>query len=129
MPPRLNDGTTGEAIRGAGGLLGNNGGVRMTDIEYRAIGELAGCSFLPATFDKRIARQWYEMSQRDMLKPMTEKGRAMLWRLVWKYRRQIADKKIVEYAALITDVPAAQKYVAEQLSEKVAESNQPSLFA
>jgi hypothetical protein len=47
-PPRLNDGTTGEAIRGAGGLLGNNGGVRMKTLVIQ-IGN---------TDDKLTQAQW-----------------------------------------------------------------------
>jgi hypothetical protein len=100
----------------------------MTDLECKAIDALAGCTFLPGSFDKRIARQWHDMAKRDPLKPMTVKGRACLWRLVWKYRRQIGDTALIEYAALTCDVPAAQKALDAQMSKRIAESNQP-LFA
>lgn len=88
----------------------------MTEMEYKAVKALANCRFLPGTFDKRIARKWAEKAAQDLLAPMTDKGRACLWRLVWKYRRQI-DDEIVNYAMLQTEVPAAQKELSKQLAK------------
>lgn len=96
-------------------------------MEYKAVKALANCRFLPATFDKRIARQWAEKASKDLLAPMTEKGRACLWRLVWKYRRQISDD-VVEYAMLQTDVPAAQKALSIEMDKRLAESAQGTLL-
>lgn len=100
----------------------------MTEMEYKAVRALASCRFLPGTFDKRIARQWAEKAAKDLLAPMTVKGRACLWRLVWKYRRQI-DDEIVNYAMLQTDVPAAQKELGRQLRRAVRASAQGTLYA
>lgn len=98
----------------------------MTEMEYKAVKALANCRFLPATFDKRIARQWAEKAARDLLAPMTAKGRACLWRLVWKYRRQI-DDEIVNYAMLHTEVLAAQKELARQIAKNDRDVAQLSL--
>lgn len=99
----------------------------MTEIEYKAVRALANCSFLPGTFDKRIARKWAEKAAKDLLAPMTEKGRACLWRLVWKYRRQI-DQEIVDYAMLQTEHPAAQKELAKQIAKNERDVAQHGLF-
>ena len=100
----------------------------MTEMEYKAVRALANCSFLPATFDTRIARKWAEKAAKDFLAPMTEKGRACLWRLVWKYRRQI-DQEIVDYAMLQTEVPAAKKELAQEIAKNEREMAQHDLFA
>lgn len=70
----------------------------MTPFELKAVQALALCSFLPGSFEKRIARQWKEKADRDPKEPMTERGRACLWRLIWKFRRQISDKKLIDHA-------------------------------
>lgn len=98
----------------------------MTEMEYKAVRALATCSFLPATFDKRIARKWAEKAAKDFLAPMTDKGRTCLWRLVWKYRRQI-DQEIVDYAMLQTEVPAAKKELEKQVAQTTREVGQLSL--
>lgn len=59
----------------------------MTDSELKCALALQNCSFLPGTYDKKFSHQlgnWYS-------RPMTEKGRAMMLKLVQKYRRQIQN--------------------------------------
>jgi hypothetical protein len=90
----------------------------MEDIEYKAIKSLAACTFLPGTFDKRIARQWSEMADRDREKPMTKKGRRFLWVLVWKYRRQIGDDEVLDYAKLVSEHPNAQKALHDDMAKR-----------
>lgn len=59
----------------------------MTNNELQIANALSKCSFLPGTFDKRFVKQlpnWQE-------KELTVKGRAMLIKLMVKYRRQIPN--------------------------------------
>lgn len=70
----------------------------MTRTEIRAVNALSLCSFLPGSFDKRIVRLWGEAARERPKRPMSEKGRAFMWRLVWKYRRQILDEELVAAA-------------------------------
>lgn len=61
----------------------------MTNLERDIAIALGNCSFLPGTFDKRFVKNlpnWYE-------REMTVKGRAMLIKLMDKYRRQIPEAK------------------------------------
>lgn len=62
----------------------------MADREIAAAKALSKCSFLPATFAKRFARSLGEIAQSET--PVISENQALnLWRLVWKYRRQIPD--------------------------------------
>jgi len=57
----------------------------MTPAEIAIAKSLLRCTFLPGSFDKRFVRQlpgWFD-------RPMTEKGRALMVKLLYKYRRQI----------------------------------------
>lgn len=59
----------------------------MTDIEIKAAIALQNCTFLPGSFDKKFVHQlgnWYS-------RPMTQKGRAMMVKMLMKYRRQIPN--------------------------------------
>ena len=75
----------------------------MTETERRAFLALNGCTFLPGSYDKRFARSFsnppadYELS---------EKQRAFLWKLVWKYHRQISSDDLLDIAE---DVHEAQQ--------------------
>lgn len=100
----------------------------MTDIEYAAIKELASCSFLPATFDKRIARKWLGMAECDFLKPMTDKGRILLWKLVWKYRRQIQNEAVLSYMLAVSEHPKAQEAFDREFNKAAINAAQGTLF-
>ena len=71
----------------------------MTKMERQAVAALSNCSFLPGCFEKRITRLWKEKMDRAPREPMTDKGRACLWRLVYRYRRQIGDEQLIAFAA------------------------------
>ena len=60
------------------------GGVTVFDEMRRALG---GCTFLPASWDKRFARA-LAMMPADKI---TERQRRNVIRLAWKYRRQMPD--------------------------------------
>lgn len=68
----------------------------MTDLELRAVQNLNGCTFTPASAAKRIARS-LEAQVPDG--KITDKQAATLWGLVWNYRRQISDEELVKIAA------------------------------
>jgi len=66
----------------------------MTADEIAIVQALSRCSFTPGTAVKRFIRT---TADRDTSKPMTEKGRAFLWKIAWSYRRQLS-KDMVELA-------------------------------
>jgi uncharacterized protein (TIGR02996 family) len=72
-------------------------------IERQAIELLAGCNFLPGSFDKRFARTLGEYKPDHRL---TAKQRACLWKLVKKYRRQIRHPRFIEFAERWMNRPA-----------------------
>lgn len=65
-----------------------------TDLEAKAIRaiEPGMVTYVVGTSTKRFARQIQGAAQ------LTDKQRAYIWAIVWKYRRQIADKTLVEHA-------------------------------
>lgn len=81
----------------------------MTDIERAAVAGLWRCTFLPGTWDKRFSRA---LAKRDASKPLSEKQQEWLWKLVWKYRRQIPEQRVILHAQRQIDPNVAQ---AEQL--------------
>ena len=77
----------------------------MTAMDKRGIKALAGCTFLPGEFNKRFAGdlEW----ARQFTGWISEKQRACLWRLIYRYRRQIlqngetaAEQELIDYAQL-----------------------------
>lgn len=81
----------------------------MSEIERAAVAGLCRCTFLPTTWDKRFVRA---LAQHDSTKPLSEKQQEWLWKLVWKYRRQIEDTVLIRHAQRQIDPNVAQ---AEQL--------------
>ena len=59
----------------------------MSIDEVLMVSALSRCSFIPGTAVKRFVRT---MSEHDVAKPMTEKGRSFLWAIAWSYRRQLS---------------------------------------
>ena len=68
----------------------------MTDEEARASLALGACSFSVGTFDKRFARGLSGSARTK--REITDKQAAVLWRLVYRYRRQIPEDAIVDFA-------------------------------
>ena len=64
----------------------------MTDDEVRAVMALRAVIFPVGSPDKRFARDVQHLDE------VTESQSHYLWRLVWRYRRQIKDKGLVEMA-------------------------------
>jgi hypothetical protein len=56
----------------------------MTAIEKAIAGRLRACTFLPGSFDKRFVKQLENWEGRDM----TTAGKALLFSLANKYRKQ-----------------------------------------
>lgn len=71
--------------------------IPMTEREHYAANQLARCSFQPGSFEKRFAKQIKAKAVSDNPE-ITEKGRACLWRLVYRYRRQIPDERLIAEA-------------------------------
>lgn len=67
----------------------------MTTDEMQAVMALVRCTFLPGSWDKRFVRA---LGQHARDTPLSDKQREWLWKLVWKYRRQIPYPSIVEQA-------------------------------
>jgi hypothetical protein len=60
--------------------------------DLRAIKAIVGITFVPGIPTKRFAAQIQGETQ------LTEKQRIYLWSIIWTFRRQIADKDLVEIA-------------------------------
>lgn len=72
-----------------------------TDDELKACKALNYCTFQPGSWDKRFVRNlfqemWHEPTRAKQDATITDGQREWLWRLVWKYRRQIRDKTLVD---------------------------------
>lgn len=67
----------------------------MSPREKYAAEQLSRCRFLPGTSDKRFALQVCDMTH------ATERQIWNLWRLVFRFRRQIADKYLISEAERI----------------------------
>lgn len=78
---------------------------KMTDLEKYAAKHLASCTFRINSFDKRFAK---DMKSRitDPEAKITDRQRYFLWYHINRYRRQIADQRLVGHA---------QRFLAEQL--------------
>lgn len=83
----------------------------MTESEIRIVTALRACTFLPASWDKRFARDLYDTATYAPGHELTDRQRAWLLRLVHKYRRQIPARVLKE--ALDEMERAAERRVAE----------------
>lgn len=62
--------------------------VRMNELDIAAATCLGKCIFLPGSYNKRFAWSMRNIALSDQPE-LTEKQYANLWRLAWRYRRQI----------------------------------------
>jgi hypothetical protein len=69
----------------------------MTDRERRAARAFNHVTFLPGTSVKRIARTLLAQAEQDEPR-ITDKQAAVMWKIVWKFRRQINDKDVLNVA-------------------------------
>jgi len=67
----------------------------MTDLEKRAVESLAGCKLPWSIWHGKFARELYALSLRKPEAVLTVNQSAGLWRLCWRYRRQIKDLQVV----------------------------------
>lgn len=51
---------------------------------------LSRCTFLPRTWDKRFVRSLFTQLQDNPTRPLSEKQKVCLRKLVYKYRRQLS---------------------------------------
>ena len=105
---KMRRGVLADYLEEYGGELGaekaailRNGDVPMTDFARNAALALGGCSFAPATWDKRFARDIYSRVHAAVLggKVPSLTTKQYLWMviLLWRYRRT-ADKCYVKWA-------------------------------
>lgn len=76
-----------------------------TDRDRAALRALGGCCIMPGTASKRFARDMSPLAD-DQEAQLTEKQRAFLWKLVFTFRRQIADKSLVAHAREVLGIAA-----------------------
>lgn len=69
----------------------------VTEQEASALGYLAGVVYPVGSFDKRFARDLHNATA------LTDAQRACMWGMVWRYRRQIPDKLLVDTARAKTE--------------------------
>jgi hypothetical protein len=62
----------------------------ITDRERAAIEALYSCRMLPGSYEKRFSRDMAAVAQSDTAE-MTDGQRRYLWRLVYRFRRQIGE--------------------------------------
>ncbi|MGH9594808.1 MAG: hypothetical protein ACRD5L_17085 [Bryobacteraceae bacterium] len=61
----------------------------MSDLEIRAIARLADCRMRPGSWEKKFVRDLWHLLRRDSKIELTRKQKLWVWRLVWRFRRQI----------------------------------------
>lgn len=69
----------------------------MTDREKYAAKCLARCTFVPGSYNKRFARAMEALAMEKNAE-LTDRQRTNLWRMVFRFRRQIADGELVAEA-------------------------------
>lgn len=69
-----------------------------TDRDIQAIKALRKCTFLPGSYNKRFVRSLYSMALTQ--EPMTNNQLVNLWRLVWRYRRQHEEQRLIDLAVM-----------------------------
>jgi hypothetical protein len=67
--------------------------VKMSERDCEAVAALNACVFLPGSYNKRFAGSM--ASAAASTKVITKKQRLNLWRLVYRYRRQIEDQSFI----------------------------------
>lgn len=74
-----------------------------TELELRAIAAIAPgwVTYIPGIGTKRFARQIQGVTE------LTERQRIYLWQIVWRFRRQIADRELIREAKDVTDILTA----------------------
>ena len=71
--------------------------VAMTEVDIAAAHCLASCTFQVGSFNKRFARNIAGIARSEQPE-LTEKQLTNLWRLVWRYRRQISSLNVLAEA-------------------------------
>jgi hypothetical protein len=79
----------------------------MSEEETQLATALARCTMMPGTWDKRFARDIAAMAHQQPAKELTPNQRRTLMKLVVRYRRQIADERLVKVAEQSLTPPAA----------------------
>ena len=70
--------------------------IKMSGKDMRAAKALSQCNIRPMTFDKEFSIRIYMISR---LKHKVNKSQLdNLWRLIYKYKKQIRDTKLIEEA-------------------------------
>jgi hypothetical protein len=94
----------------------------MLPLEVIAARALGSCSFAPATSSKRIAQKIrsqtrfacngscapiapFHGSCMEWTGKITDKQAAVMWRLLWTFRRSVEDPELVELARVISGKP------------------------
>jgi hypothetical protein len=72
----------------------------MTDDDKAAALALAGCTFPVASYNKRFAGDMARIA-RQAEPVITERQQKTLWKLVYMFRRQIRDRRLIEIAGPI----------------------------
>lgn len=68
----------------------------FTDLEKRAALAIAKCRFLPGSWDKRFARDVGTLAENEG--QLTERMAWHIWRVVYRYRRQVHDPELTQHA-------------------------------
>jgi hypothetical protein len=63
----------------------------MTDEQRKICLALGGVRYLPGSFDKRLGNNLHSMAQNTPEKELSEKQNEWMYRLLYKYRRQLSS--------------------------------------
>ena len=82
----------------------------MTPDELDAVGCLSGVTYPVASWDKRFARSMIGMET------ITDKEAPQVWRLLWRYRRQMNHPRLAELLRIAQErsAPDLRKLAAQQ---------------
>lgn len=103
---------------------------KLTELEVEAIKLLTPCTFPVASFDKRMANTlFHKIDGRNgapLSREITERQAIQIWRLVYRYRRQISHpnkKFFISTAEKLIDPPFNKRERAASALKREAKAN------
>ncbi|MBD1995183.1 hypothetical protein H6G00_00885 [Leptolyngbya sp. FACHB-541] len=92
----------------------------MTPAQLEVSKALAGCVFLPGSYEKRFARHMAAIAIEEPEKSLTEKQLAFLEKMLHRYRNQLGG---LHYFRAVHG-----EKLLRQLKEAIEQNNRPSMF-
>jgi uncharacterized protein (TIGR02996 family) len=93
------------------------GRMPVDDADRMAAIVLQACNFAPATFEKRFVRNVCPGLSDDSTQELSPSQRFNLWRLVWRYRKQILAHGDMYHGAMAWQIPKANRRYLLRVAE------------